>query len=200
MNKLSREQWLNECVSLLLDEIFEPVTTIRADLKIRVSVGYPAGVKSSSAHIAICHPSKDSHDGSNEIFITPAIDDSMIILANLCHEICHAILDCEGGHGAEFRELALSIGLIGPMTSTVAGDDLNKTLKSYVLMLGQIPHSALDHSQLKRDVNRNLKVWCVATKECGFKFNTSKTQIENCIEERGEIMCPKCGRSMRHNA
>lgn len=39
--------------------------------------------------------------------------DAIRVGSTLVHELCHAALDCEGGHGYEFNKLATGMGLIG---------------------------------------------------------------------------------------
>lgn len=191
-NTLTREQWLNEANAMILDEIFAPVWKARASLKIRISVGFPAGKRPESNVIGVCHPTSHSTDGTNEIFITPNIDDSMLVLETLIHEDCHAIDDCQSGHRGDFATLARAVGLEGPLTATHGSAELRAKLQEYIGLLGPIPHAKLNVSKRKRDKNRNIKVWC----RCGFKFNTSRTQVNHVLTERGMIACPACSGHM----
>ncbi len=158
--KLSREQWLSESADLILNEIIAPVWEVRTTLKLKVSVGYAPNTKTNSRTIGCCLSSFASTQGYNEIFISPVIDDSMVILATLAHEVIHAVDDNESGHRGDFCTIARKIGLEGKITATVAGDDLKAHLQQYIDILGDIPHAAVDLSGQKRQVNRNLKVWC----------------------------------------
>lgn len=193
--KLSREQWLSECADLILNEIIAPVWEVRGRLQIKVSVGYAPNTKTNSRVIGCCLSSVASSEGYNEIFISPMIDDSLLVLSTLAHEVVHAVDDNEHGHRGDFCTLARKIGLEGKITATVAGDTLRAHLKEYIELLGDIPHAAVDLSGQKRQVNRNLKVWC-NDDDCGFKFNTSKMQILKVLESAGEISCPGCGQAM----
>ena len=60
------------------------------------------------------------HD-SNQIFVSPALLDPVLVLDTLAHELVHAVDDCEHKHGKEFKKIALSLGMIGPMRSAGAG-------------------------------------------------------------------------------
>jgi hypothetical protein len=180
----------------MLLELFTPITTIRSSMRIKVSVGYAPNTKANSNVIGCCLSSVCSGEGYNEIFISPTINDSSTVLATLAHEICHAIDDNKSGHRGEFARLARAVGLAGKLTATTAGDKLQPSIDEYIKIMGEIPHSAVDLSSKPRQKNRNLKVWCGS---CGFKFNTSITQINHVIETAGCISCPACARDMHHN-
>jgi hypothetical protein len=47
--------------------------------------------------------------------------DTMMILATLVHELIHAALPLGEAHGDQFGRAARAVGLIGPLTATVAG-------------------------------------------------------------------------------
>ena len=192
--QLSREQWLTEISDLMLADLFLPVgLTIRSDLKLKLSVGFPPGVRANSRVVACCFPSSASSEGYSEIFISPVIDDSLEVLTCLVHEICHAIDDNKGGHKGMFAMLAQGVGLMRPFASAHASPELNEFLQSYIDMFGDIPHASIDYTARKQQSNRQLKVWC----ECGFKFNTSRLQIEKCVSIHGGIMCPCCTNFMK---
>lgn len=192
---ITREQWLNECAELILDEIIRPVWTVREDLKIKVSVGFAPNSRPDSkrAPIGFCLRSTCSEEGFSEIFIVPKINDSAQVLYVLAHELIHAVDDCKHGHKGPFVELARRIGLVGPATATVAGPELAAKLAQYIDMLGPIPHARVNLTSQAKQVNRNLLVRC---DHCGFKFNTSKTQIEIVLMNHGRIECCNCARSM----
>ncbi len=59
----------------------------------------------------------------NQIFISPALSDSVAVLDTLMHELIHAVDDCENKHGPVFKKMALKLGLKGPMRSAGAGRD-----------------------------------------------------------------------------
>lgn len=189
---LTREQWLDECAGLILDEIVAPVATIREEMTLKLSVGYPPNRRTNSKVIGVCFPAAASTGGFNEIFINPEINDSLQVLETLVHEIIHAVDDCRSGHRGEFKRIARAVGLEGKLTATFAGEELRAHLSQYVDLLGHIPHAAIKSGKLKRQVNRNLKVWCL----CGFKFNTSRSQIERVLMERDSIDCCACGSAM----
>lgn len=194
-NHITREDWLQEAAELILLEVILPVYTPRETMQLKLSVGYPPNTKANSKIISCCMASHVSEGGFNEIFISPEINDSLQVLTALTHEIVHALVDCQGGHQGGFRKIAKRIGFEGRIAHAQAGRVLKAKLHDYITLLGAIPHSKINLSQVPRQTNRNLKVWC----DCGFKFNTSRTQIETVLNNHGLILCPNCQEAMNHD-
>lgn len=195
MAELTREEWLQDSAEIIVCELLAPLTEIRSDLKIKTSVGFPPNTRTDSKVIGVCLSSKLSEDGYNEIFITPKIADSMLVLETLTHEVIHAVDDNKSGHTGAFKRLARAVGLEGQITATRASSELRERLNEIIDSLGPIPHCKVDIGASKRQTNRNLKVWC----GCGFKFNTSRTQIEKVLNLHDEIQCPHCHEAMETN-
>jgi uncharacterized paraquat-inducible protein A len=100
----------------------------------------------------------------------------------------HAIDDNKHGHGKEFREMALAIGLTGKMTATVASDELNEKLEAIIKEIGcEFPHDRMVFDDAKKQTTRNVKVSCDS---CEFSFRTSRKNIELMNED---APCPCCG-------
>lgn len=191
--KLTREQWLTEISDLIVAEIIAPHTAIRDDMALKLSVGFPPGCRPETNKIGVCFSSASSAKGYNEIFINPSIDDSLLVLETLTHELVHAVDDCKSGHKGAFARIARAIGLEGPLTATHGSEELKARLTEYIELFGDIPHASVNYSTRKRQTNRNRKVWC----QCGFKFNTSRAQIDHVIDTVGAIVCPACTEIMQ---
>lgn len=193
MKQRTREEWLQEAADLILEEQFRPIWTIRKNLKVKVSVGYAPNTRAGSKTIGVCLSAACSAKGYNEIFINPVINDSLRVLDVLVHELIHAIDDNENGHKGTFALLARKVGLEGNLTATRAGENLAEYLQTIVDILGDIPHAKVDLSNLKQQTNRHITVVC----SCGFRFNTSRMQIENVLAVAGGITCPACTDQMQ---
>jgi len=196
MNRLNREQWLDEAKELLLLDVIAPIHTPRPSLKIRMAIVNLSSSREVTALEGRCLPSSASAEGINEIYIAAHLTDSLRILSVLLHEIIHAIDDNKSHHRGAFKTIAKACGLITPFTCATPSTWLNDKLQSYVDLLGPCPHARVDLSHIKRQKNRAPKVWCTS---CSFFFNTSKLQIFFCEDQTGCITCPACGHSMTHN-
>ena len=141
--------------------------------KIRVSCGFPAGVRGTSANktIGVCWNEGCSSDNSIEIFISPIIDDSSRVLDILIHELIHAVLPTGEGHGKNFRKAALKIGLTGKMTATTASPTLINDLKKVIAKIGTYPHGKMDINNRKKQTTRMIKHECF---DCNSVWRMSK--------------------------
>jgi hypothetical protein len=144
---------------------------------VRVSCGWTSqrALSAKSRRIGECWPSQSSADQAREIFISPCLGDAAQASAVLVHELVHAALDCQGGHGPQFRKLAVKLGLEGKMTATVAGEDLTKRLNALVAEIGPYPHATLDRSMRPKQSTRMIKVVCP---DCGYTVRTTRQWIE----------------------
>lgn len=183
---LDREGWLTEAAGFILDDLIMPHANGQPRPDYRVSIGFPSG-RTSRKTLAVCLASHVSADGTNEIFVTPAIDDSPRILDALAHELIHAVDDCKSGHRGPFARIARAIGLVGPLTHTTAGETLTAQLAEYVNLLGPIPHARVDLAARPKAGTRMIKCQCSA---CGFTFRTSAKWIEQMTSRQ----CNVCGR------
>jgi hypothetical protein len=152
--------------------------------KVRCSVGFPSkGIRAKS--IGECWADTATKDGVCEIFIRPSLqDDGSRIADVLTHELCHAALGHEEGHGKTFKYLATSLGLTGKMTETTAGPAWHEWADPIVKALGKFPGARLD-GQLaggkKKQTTRMLKLVCT---DCGWTCRTTQVHM------REDMTCP----------
>ena len=161
MTRMNRESYLNAGVAALGRDVFSPANyLIPADLK--VTCGWPSSrsMSAKSKSIGQCFPRVMSAANVNEIFISPAIADSVDALDVLTHEIIHAIDNCENGHRAPFKRIALAVGLTGKMTATHAGEELKSKLEAIADELGDYPHAEISTSSRKKQTTRMIKIEC----------------------------------------
>lgn len=154
----------------------------------RVSFGKAPGMRESRKYkvLGACMPRSASTDGRNEIFLDITTDKTDVVnreltftvLETFVHEYCHAIDDCQSGHGGPFAKLARSFDLAGPLTSTVAGPELSETLSWYIDEHGALPAGAIRTNKRRKpkQSTRMIKVECTLA-ECEFSFRTSASQI-----------------------
>ena len=120
------------------------VTHFRRDLK-KVGITVPpvhisVGMTGQGRTIGLTYARLHSPDNCNQIFLTPEISDTDDAIGVVAHEVVHAILDCEYGHGREFTLLARHLGLTKPYAVVTAGPILIEKMKKIRSSLGKYPH------------------------------------------------------------
>lgn len=135
----TREEWLEA----FTEELRPHLAAAGAKLpkRVKCSCGFASsGIRSNT--IGECWVPEASGAGVPELFIVPRLDDSGQVAAVLLHELIHAA--GIRGHGADFKAVALKLGLVGPMTATTPGPAAVKLLGGIIRKLGGYPHATLD--------------------------------------------------------
>lgn len=184
MTKL-REEWLNEGLLLLGKQVFLP-HRYKLSPHIQVSCGFPSsgafGVGKRT--IGQCwYP--NSTGGNHQLFISPTIADPVKVLDVLVHEVVHTVVGSEAKHGKQFKYAATRVGLVGKMTSTVAGPKLEAQLKAMAKRLGEYPHKPIV-GLLKP--KRVMPKWIRCECDCEYVIRMPEEQLEQGIPD-----CPVCG-------
>lgn len=186
--KKTREEWLRNSIEEMRDTLFKPINYKLPS--VRASVGFPYGSKGTTK-IGQCWAPTASGDGNTEIFIHPALKQPEIVLSTLVHELAHASVGCDKGHGPVFKRCALALDLVGPMRATSAGVYLKEYLADLIKKLGAYPHGGLNvgQSPVKKQTTRMIKMAC---HEDGYICRASATTIETF----GTTICPICENHM----
>jgi hypothetical protein len=175
-----REAWLLNAVEHL-KPVFERAGYYLP--QVRVSVGFPS-TGARSRHIGQCWSASASADQTNQIFIAPQQSDPVEVLDTLAHELVHAVDDCKNGHGEKFKEIALAVGLKGPMRSAGANEFLRQELVRIAVKLGEYPHPRLSvPTGSPRGQSKRPGAKC---SKCGYEVVVLKKFIA-----MGPPMCPK---------
>lgn len=182
----TREEWLVAAVDTL-----RPMFRELADVDlpaVRVSVGWPGGRGKKGGVVGQCWATGAATDKTSQLFVSPVLDDAARVLDVVAHELVHAALDCQGGHGSPFAKIAKAIGLEGPMRATVAGEALKARLEEIVTVLGAYPHAALSTAAEgadgpRKQGTRMFKVECPMS---GYKARTTRQWLD----EYGAPFCP----------
>ena len=178
-NHTTREAWLLAAVELLRPIFKEKQHIIPGNCQ--VSCGFAS--TGSKHHIGQCWSRKSSVHDSNQIFVSPALLDPVLVLDTLVHELVHAVDDCEHKHGKEFKKIALSLGMVGPMRSAGAGPALKVKLAELSAQLGPYPHGGLHISTRLSKRSPRPRAKC---KSCGFEVPMYKKFLAF-----GPPLCPK---------
>ena len=178
--KITRELWLQNAADLVSPIFKNKGYTIP---KIQVSCGFPSTGKKSK-HVGQCWGRSSTNDGTNQLFISPVLDESIQVLDTLVHELVHAVDDCMHHHGPEFKKIATDVGLQGLMREASAGPWLLEQLTAISRQLGKYPHSKINlaHSSSKKTGPRP-RAKC---KKCGYEVTPLKKWLH-----MGPPLCPK---------
>lgn len=183
-----REQWLDAAIHQVRPRFAEEGYTLPDNIK--VSCGWPVGSRGAKKVLGQCFAPQASSKGNIEIFISPSLDDHDTVLGVLMHELIHAAVGNEAGHGKVFQAACARLGLVGKATQAMPGDILKDWLNGNVLpMVGAYPHAAVDMSQRKKQGTRMIKLVCPVS---GYTVRTTKKWIELGlpISPVGEVMQP----------
>lgn len=184
---MNREAWLTALVAAMAPKFKELGYAMPE--KVRVSCGWPSrgalAGKGGSRTIGQCFNPRCSKDGSIELFISPVLDDAMRVAGVLAHELIHAIVGTEAGHGAIFARAAKAIGLTGKMTATTESEAFHAWVAPLLEAIGPYPHASVDVKLLglKKQTTRMVKCEC---SECGYVARTTRKWLE----ETGAPLCP----------
>ena len=179
-NKTTRELWLQNAVDLVSPIFKNKGYTIP---KVQVSCGFPS-TGNKSKHVGQCWGKSSTNDGTNQLFISPILDEPVQVLDTLVHELVHAVDDCMHHHGPEFKKIATDVGLQGLMREASAGPWLQEQLTVISKQLGRYPHSKINlaHSSSKKTGPRP-RAKC---KKCGYEVTPLKKWLH-----MGPPLCPK---------
>lgn len=158
----TREEWLGHAIVLVTPRIVAAGYSLPKGIKI--SCGYPIGARGGKKMLAQAISPAASSKGLHETFVSPVLDDPLIVLGAIVHELGHHAVGVEEGHGKAFKQYCSAIGLEGKATEALPGAALNQWLRDEVLpLLGKYPHAAVDPDARKKQGTRMIKLICQKT-------------------------------------
>lgn len=181
---MHREEWLSTLAGKLTDVV--QTQTDKDMPKYRISVGFPSrgALSTKKRVIGQCWSGLVSPSGHSELFISPMIDDPMVVAATVAHEMLHANVGTKEGHGKVFSRAAKKIGLDGKPTATFAGPRFIEAATPILKEVGPYPHEALIlNTNAVRQTTNMLKV------QCGDCKYTARTTAK-WLERHGPPICP----------
>ena len=186
---MNREEWLSTMADMMAPVFAANGYTLP---KIRMSIGFPSQGSRGKA-IGQCWDSSASDDETYEILIRPDRHEPMDVAAILAHELGHAAVGIPAGHGPKFKRCVTSIGLTGPMRSTIAGPEFIAWVEPLIERLGPLPHARLgfgNSSGPKKQTTRMFKASCECD-GCGYTVRLTRKWAEV-----GAPICPVHGEPM----
>lgn len=191
----SREDWLRAATNELRPYFAETGHVLPE--KIRFAIAFPSTGR-KGRRIGECWHASTSEDGNFEIIVRADIADPVEVLGVLVHELVHAVLPADAGHGKSYRDAALKLGLEGQMRHAMPGVLLRNRLVELAAALGPLPHARLniergrdDRGPIdrpKKQAARLLKAEC-GGEACGYTVRITAKWVR----EIGPPHCPKHG-------
>jgi hypothetical protein len=191
----TRESWLRAATTELrpyFETCGYPIPN-----NIRFAIAFPSTGR-RGARIGECWHSSTSEDGNFEIIIRADMAEPVEVLGVLVHELVHAVLPPDAGHGKPYREAALKVGLEGKMRHALPGQLLRARLGELTATLGPLPHARLNiergrdnkgpADRPKKQGTRMLKAAC-REESCAFVVRVAATPAR----EIGPPHCPRHG-------
>lgn len=198
----TREAWLGRVANALRPRLLSAGGTLPE--KIRYSTGWPGGSRGTSKKaIGQCFYPQASADGTVEIFISPVLGDGPKAADTLAHELVHACLDIDAGHGPRFKKLALAFGLEGKMKEAGAGPELMAHILEIIDAIGPYPHAELGTGEAadkpKKQNTRQCRVTCPECRDDDTGKALYIVRMSQSTIDIGLPTCP-CGAEMVQDA
>eukprot|EP01037_Dinobryon_pediforme_P017872 gene17872-18102_t len=191
----SRELWLKAATTEL--RLYFESCGFSIPENIRFAIAFPSTGRQGK-RIGECWHSSTSEDGNFEIIIRADIADPVEVLGVLVHELIHAVLPVDAGHGKLYKEAAIKIGLEGAMRHAMPSQLLRPRLVEIAANLGTLPHARLNISagrdnkhpadKPKKQGTRLLKAECTG-EGCGYNVRV----VAKWVDDIGPPLCPKHG-------
>lgn len=186
----TREEWLKAAEAIMATWI--EIEGYEYPTNTRVACGFPKQSKGRGVAIGQCWSTEVSGDKHFEIFVSPTHANAVEACGTLLHEMVHATVGIEAGHGKEFVKLARLVGLEGKATHCGPGADTKELIELRVLKsLGAYPAAQMNILDIKTKKVPNGKTYLrkCECEECGYiAYTTAKW-----ITEVGLPHCPDHG-------
>lgn len=181
----TREDWMNDVAERMRPLFAAAGKELPPRFRVTMSL-----TKRSKA-IGVCFDKSASKDGTYEILIRLDQEEPLEVAAILAHELVHAAVGIDAGHGPRFGSVARALGLEGKLTATVAGERFKRDVAPILAAVGPFPHARLDfdggpRSGPKKQGTRMIKLTC---DECGYTARTTRKWLD----DKGPAHCPEHG-------
>ena len=141
--------------------------------------------------IGLCEYNALSLKTGRQVTISDTIGDPVEVMAVMMHELIHAWMPVDEGHGANFAKACYAVGLEGKPTSTRPGKAFKEWAKGVIAELGEYPHRAVNVRRPGQGTYMH-KVVCRDGLNCGCIIRASSKWVGT-EEEPREIFCVACG-------
>jgi hypothetical protein len=175
----TREEWLAHMAAALAAGPFKDAGVELNLDNVRMSVGWAKSrAKDISDALGACYSDAASTKAYREIFISPEVEDSLLVAGILAHELAHAALPFGTGHKAPFAKIVKAIGLEGKPKHAGSSLELLEGkfaawAKPVIERAGPYPHAKMDlggpgitaAGAPKKQATRMLKIECPSCRD-----------------------------------
>lgn len=187
----TREAWLKAAEGIMASWI--EIEGYEYPTNTRVACGFPHKGKGRGNPIGQCWSVEVSGDKHFEIFVSPTHNSALEAAGTLLHEMVHATVGIEAGHGKPFIALARKLGLEGKPTHCGPGEDTNELIQSKVVdVLGHYPAAPMTINGgdgTTKPVKAKTYLIKCECQRCGYiAYSTAKW-----LDDRGTPHCPDHG-------
>lgn len=190
---VDRETWLRVFASMADYYIVPTIGFLPPDYRVSCSWPYSRG-RRPEAILGQCFAPAASTGGHIEIFISPVEDDPRLVAGTLVHEMLHAYVGNDKGHGPVFARAAAAVGFKAPWTETPETDAFFAWVDRILAVMPPYPHAKMRVGSVgpggtaggytmgpghgfggKPQGTRMLKVEC---EDCGYTIRVSAKWID----------------------
>ncbi len=183
MKHETREAWLKAAATFLTPTV-EKASGTTIDKGLQIFVSWP--LRSTQAGGQFFPKAYAKEAKVEHVIVSPVLGIDRV-LDVLLHELVHAALPKHDGHAGEFKRVAEAVGLVGPMRSSKAGADLEKTIAELLKKLGPYPHHVMVDKHRKKAKKKVASiVKFVSPVDSAYSAWVSPRQAE----EHGGPICP----------
>jgi hypothetical protein len=212
------EEWADRVVDLYRAQIAalgHPVPPVA------VSPGWTSGGRRQSQVLGECWTPRVSTDhtegrqGTVQIYLSPRIDDDVMLAHVILHEVIHAAVGLEHGHRGEFKRVALALGFAGKMEASRWSEEAREDCARRLDEAGVGPYPRPRFRDLgggviirpgkpekpgdggssgpKTQGTRMIKVHCPA---CGYTLRTTRRWLDVAVPACPVPDCDRHGQTM----
>ena len=186
--QMNREDWLTSAADVMGVWLDSPKPVL-------VSVGFPSkgGLSVNKKRLAECWEGVVCPDGSAQVYVSPVLNDPVLVLAALLHELIHAKIGADEKHGKGFKKEMKKVGLEGPAGATSAGAVLLLRLDGLAATLGPYPHPGLVPT-MKEKVAKGSRLKKLQCPGCELTVWATEKTLREVQEAQGGLpWCGVCG-------
>lgn len=178
-DEANREVYLQRAAKKI-GAVIETLTGLKVP-PVRVSCGFPYGMRGSKKFVGQCWDSTAAKDGKPQVFISPFIDDTTQVLAVLTHELLHAAVGPMEGHGAAFSQAANKVGFLRPWRQVVMGSGMVAGVEDMRRQIGDYPHAKLELEEAEKSgavKHQNTRMVKLTCPKSGYSCRTTRKWLD----------------------